>query len=147
MFIFFFIFFPSFFKPQKMLCNGTMHTLPEAVKSRNSPCQVLFVSFQLFSAVTSNTDLESNGRAFWTRHKLDFTTTAVDDRWIFMKWFSSHNVRISYNNSYNELENKMKTKTVVVSTEEFSGVVFFFSWTNKYSDNSFMFNHCFRPII
>ncbi|XP_071827405.1 circadian locomoter output cycles protein kaput-like isoform X2 [Apostichopus japonicus] len=64
----------------KMLCNGTMHTLPEAVKSRNSPCQVLFVSFQLFSAVTSNTDLESNGRAFWTRHKLDFTTTAVDDR-------------------------------------------------------------------
>ncbi|KAJ8025518.1 Aryl hydrocarbon receptor [Holothuria leucospilota] len=64
----------------KMLCNGTMHTLPEAVKSRTSPCQVLFASFQVFSAVTANTDLESNSQVFWTRHKLDFTTTSVDDR-------------------------------------------------------------------
>lgn len=60
--------------------------------------------------------------------------------------FKSDNVRNSYNNSYNDLESKMKAKTFFVSTEEVSGVVYSLPEQIDTCDNSFIFNHCFRPI-
>ncbi|XP_072177781.1 uncharacterized protein [Diadema setosum] len=64
----------------KMLCNGTMKSLPDAQRVGHAPLIVMFAAFRPFVLLTADTDVDLNPGAFWSTHDLDLNVSSVDGR-------------------------------------------------------------------
>ncbi|XP_013389293.2 uncharacterized protein LOC106158006 [Lingula anatina] len=76
----------------KMHCSGHMHSLPNALKSTRTSCQVVFAYCRPFMLSSNDPESDLKQNVFWSKHEMDLTFKQLDKKSVDVIGFSTEEI-------------------------------------------------------